>query len=121
MAVYKVWPGAWTGILRNRENSYGLTGMHVPLPAGKFKIADASSDQGFAGRLEFTKREGAITGDLAFLVISDGFNPNDLGQMRERNFYEGMTRIEYEINGGRPFWNFQRASAGVFMLTAVQL
>jgi hypothetical protein len=101
--------------LRNRENSYGITGNAV-FTQRKFKIIDDYSEEGFAGRLEFTKREGAITGDLAFLVMSDGFNPNDLGQMRQRNFYEGMTRIEYDINGGRPFWNFQRASAGVFML-----
>lgn len=98
--------------LRNRENSYGLTGI-AALTRREFKIADASSDQGFAGRLELAKREGAVTGDLAFLVISDGFNPNDLGQMRERNFYEGATSIDYDINGGRPFWNFQRASAGL--------
>ncbi|MFP4366552.1 MAG: DUF5916 domain-containing protein [Bacteroidales bacterium] len=100
--------------LRNRENSYGFTGI-TAFTLREFKVADAHTDQGFAGRLELTKRQGAITGDIAFLVISDGFNPNDLGQMRERNYYEGTTSIDYDINGGRPFWNFQRASAGVML------
>jgi hypothetical protein len=100
--------------LRNRENTYGLTGS-ATFTSREFKIADAHTDQGFAGLLELTKREGAVTGDIGFLLISDGFNPNDLGQMRERNFYEGSASIDYDINGGLPFWSFQRASAGLML------
>jgi len=101
--------------LRNKNNKFGISGM-TALTYRDHRIAGLESETGYSGRLELSKRQGTINGLFALLFYSDKFNPNDLGQLQESNFYEVMTRWNYEINKGKPFSFFQRATTGLFAL-----
>jgi hypothetical protein len=101
--------------IRNKSNTYGISGM-TAFTHRDPRVAGIEPAAGSSGRLVFSKLQGTINGLFALLFYSDKFNPNDIGQLQENNFYEAMVRINYEINGGKAFSIFQRATADLFML-----
>lgn len=109
---------AVTGVdwdVRLGGNRYGLEGF----AAATFRTAegDASlSDTGIAGKVWARKRQGRWTGMIGLDVFGDGFNPNDVGQLRENNFIANLNSVEHELNGGRPFGPFLRASAEAMII-----
>ncbi|HEX2395703.1 MAG TPA: DUF5916 domain-containing protein [Bacteroidales bacterium] len=100
---------------RNKNNKYGISGM-TAFTHRDPGINGVKAASGYSGRLELSKRQGTLNGLFALLFYSDRFNPNDIGQLQESNFYEIMTRWNYEINHGKPFGIFQRATTGLFAL-----
>ena len=99
--------------LRFAGNRYGVEGF------GAFthrRRPGLHAETGFAGKVWGRKRQGVWTGFVGFDVFHDEFNPNDLGQLHENNFIATLLSIDHEINGGRPFGPFQRASLGSFTL-----
>lgn len=98
--------------IRFADNAYGIESFasftHRTL------TADQSAKTGIAAKTWLVKRQGIWSGFVGFDMFSDKFNPNDLGQLRENNFVVGLSRIEHQINGSRPFGPFQQANASLF-------
>ena len=74
------------------------------------------AERGFAGKLWGVKRQGAWQGFAGMDLFSDGFDPNDVGQMPFDNTMVLLSRVEHQINGNRPFGPFQRAGANMFVV-----
>ena len=94
-------------------NRYGIEGF-ASVTHRRATLDDLDPETGFAGKVWLRKRQGAWTGFVGGDVFSDRFNPNDVGQLRENNFLALLVSVEHEINGGRPFGPFLRASAEAF-------
>lgn len=99
--------------IRFLNNQYGIEGFSA-VTHRQSTQTDRAAETGFAGQLFARKRQGAWKGFVGASVFSDEFNPNDLGQLRQNNFSAFLTNISHDINGGRPFGPFLRASADAF-------
>lgn len=95
------------------DNNYGIEGFFA-FTDRNWQNTDTDDETGIAGTLEIRKRQGQWDGFAGVDVFSDGFNPNDAGQLRENNYISLKARIGNEINGGKPFGPFQRAGARFF-------
>ena len=94
-------------------NRYGIEGF-ASVTHRRATELDLDPETGFAGKVWLRKRQGAWKGFVGGDVFSDRFNPNDVGQLRENNFIALLASVEHEINEGRPFGPFLRASAEAF-------
>ena len=94
-------------------NRYGIEGF-ASVTHRRATLDGLDPETGFAGKVWLRKRQGAWTGFVGGDVFSDQFNPNDVGQLRTNNFFAILVSVEHEINGGRPFGPFLRASAETF-------
>lgn len=99
--------------LRLLDNRYGLEGFAAGT-SRSWTEGGVDPEQGFAGRVWVRKRQGAWQGFAGAEAFSDGFNPNDVGQLRSSNAYVLIGSIDHDINDSRPFGPFQRASAELF-------
>lgn len=99
--------------LRFLDNRYGLEGFSAVTHRAGIGV-DRDSETGFAGKLWVRKRQGVWNGFVGADLFSDEFNPNDVGQLQENNFTAALVNVEHQINGGRPFGPFRRASADAF-------
>jgi hypothetical protein len=96
--------------LRMPDNKYGFEGI-AAFARRNSLIPDRSDENGFMAGIVFRKRQGSLTGHITSLVFSDQYNPNDLGwTTNERDFRNIWSNLTYNINGGKPFGPFQRAS-----------
>jgi hypothetical protein len=77
-------------------------------------MQDPARESGVAGKLWARKRQGIWRGFGGAEVYSDGFDPNDLGQLHSSNAYVLIGSVEHDLNGNRPFGPFQRANAEIF-------
>ena len=93
--------------LRFRDNQYGVEGF-LAATNRNWLNTGINSETGFAGKVWLRKRQGIWDGFVGLDVFSDGFNPNDLGQIRQNNFYALISSVGHDINGGRAFGPFQR-------------
>ncbi len=93
--------------LRLNDNQYGIEGFFA-LTHRDWLRSELDAETGFAGKVWLRKRQGVWNGFLGLDVFSDRFNPNDIGQLRQNNFFAFLSRVEHEINGGRPFGPFLR-------------
>lgn len=95
--------------IRFKNNTYKLAGQasmtHISEPDG-----DVSSQTGYAFSTDFDKVRGIWNYSTGLSVITDTFNPNDLGRMRRNNYVSANVGLSHQINGGSPFGNFQQAS-----------
>lgn len=98
---------------RTRNNSYGVSGMAAFTRRDLYN-AQTGPETGFAGTIELNKRQGNINGAVSMSVLSDKFNPNEIGQLMRNNYYDAAGRLNYEIKSGQEFGPFQRASARIF-------
>jgi hypothetical protein len=99
--------------LRLLDNRYGIEGF-TAVTNRWWTAGGLDEETGVAGKVWARKRQGTWQGFTGLDVFSDGFNPNDVGQLRFNNAYVLLGRVDHEINGNRPFGPFQRASAEVF-------
>ncbi len=99
--------------LRLAGNRYGVEGFSA---FTQRRHPTAPTESGFASKLWFRKRQGAWKGFAGLDVFSDGFNPNDLGQLRQRDFFAALLSVDHDLFGGRPFGPFQQARVGSFLI-----
>jgi hypothetical protein len=99
--------------LRFLDNRYGLEGFAAATDR-RWSMEDPSHESGVAGKLWARKRQGTWRGFGGAEIYTDGFDPNDLGQLRSSNAYVLIGSVEHDLNGNRPFGPFQRANAEIF-------
>ncbi len=96
--------------LRFRENQYKLDGQ---LSVTRRRVDD-TADNGFALTAGVDRQRSIWNYSFGLSVISDKFNPNDVGRLRQNNstnFYGGFS---HQINGGRPVGPFQRGDIRLY-------
>ena len=101
--------------IRFLDDRYALTGFAAST-FRRWNDGVEPNQTGFAGQVHAEKRQGAWQGFLGADVFSREFDPNDLGELRERDVYVLLNQVEHEINAGQPFGPFQRASAELFAI-----
>ena len=98
--------GDWD--LRFADNTYGLSG-HASLthrrPAG------ANAETGFSFSAQGARLQGDWTYNATVIALSDHFNPNDVGRLRQNNYVRTRGGVQHQLNGGDPFGPFQRGNA----------
>lgn len=96
---------------RLASNTYQIRG-HASFthrdPSGAPNTGPAT---GFSASTRLARVQGATTYDIRGTLLDDHFNPNDLGRLRQNNFFRARARIEHEFNDGQSFGAFQRANA----------
>ncbi len=96
--------------LRFGNNQYDIEGF-LSVTNRNYTSSDIEGETGFAGKIWARKRQGTWNGFVGFDLFSDKFNPNDIGQLRQNNFYALISNIEHQVNGGKPFGPFLRSGA----------
>jgi hypothetical protein len=65
--------------------------------------------------LVLRKRQGIVDGHLTLLMLTDKYNPNDIGWISfEQNWYRIRANLNYKLKGGKSFGSFQRGEIGAF-------
>lgn len=82
----------------DKTNTYGVTGSTDVSQ----KFYNTSTDVGYRSMLTVGKLSGNYTTSLATKVISDNFNPNDLGYLDRNNIISAILYNTY--NTYKPFW-----------------
>ena len=99
--------------LRFQENMYNVEGFIGT--TSRWETADGlSPDRGYGAKVLFRKRRGMLTGFAGAEGFDRLFRINDVGLLRQNNYIALPLRLNYEINGGRAFGPFLRASVGDF-------
>jgi len=73
---------------------------------------NVDTDTGFAGKILFRKRRGAVQGYLGIEGYAERFDINYVGQLRQSNYFAIPFRLSYSLNGGRPVGPFLQATVG---------
>lgn len=97
--------------LRFKDNTYQLEGQ-ASLSHRRL-LDDSNQETGFSTNASLGKIQGAWEFSTGFIVISDGFNTNDLGRLRRDNYMNVNGSVSHEINGGQAFGPFQRGAVEV--------
>lgn len=87
----------------DKHNKFGVSGS-----ADVSDIISNKSDVGYRSFLSVGKIRGNYQASLFSQVISDRFNPNDLGYLGRNNFYYYALNQSYSIF--KPFWIINNAS-----------
>ncbi|MDX1546282.1 MAG: DUF5916 domain-containing protein [Rhodothermales bacterium] len=99
--------------VRFRDNLYKLDGQLSVAhrePLGD----DLDRQTGFSFAAGFDKVRGDWNVFTGLTVISDDFNPNDIGRLRRNDYTNLSLGFAHQINGGDPFGPFRRATARIF-------
>jgi hypothetical protein len=75
----------------------------------------SSPTTGYALRTQGGRVKGNWTYDLSFRLLTDTFNPNDVGRLRQNNFFRTSGKIRHQVNGGQPIGPFQKADGFLFV------
>lgn len=100
--------------LRFQENTYQVQGYL----SGTHRWTTTShspSSTGLAASTEVGRIQGDWTYHVTVRLRDAAFNPNDLGRMRENNFFRTSGFLNHQFNGGQPFGPFQSGSGFVFV------
>ncbi len=97
--------------VRLAGNQYNIAGF-VGFTRRWWTAADIDAETGFGLKFLMNKRLGAFTGWIGLEGYDKRFDINDVGQIRQNDYYSFPFRVNYELNGGRPFGPFLRASVG---------
>ena len=99
--------------LRFNGNRYKFDGQlsatHRTLPG-----SGIDPEQGFAVTSGFDRQRSAWNFSTNLTVISDRYNPNDMGRLRRNNYTNLSGGFSHQINGGEPFGPFQRGAIRLF-------
>lgn len=98
--------------LRFRENRYKFDGQFSTTYRN---AADDDLERGFALAAGLDRQRSVWNLSAGLNMISDGFNPNDLGILRRNNYVNVRGGVFHQVNRGRPFGRFQRGSVLLFM------
>jgi len=96
--------------IRLSNNQYRFSGQM----SGTHRTEDGESEQGFAFTAGADRQRSIWNFSVDLAVISDGYNPNDIGRLRQNNYVNFSGGVSHQINGGAPFGPFRRASAFLF-------
>lgn len=99
--------------LRFLDNRYSVEGF-VGTTSRWQTSDDEGVNKGYGAKMLFRKRRGALNGFFGIEGFDQFFNIEDIGQLRQKNYFTLPLRIGYDINQGRPFGPFLRASIGDF-------
>ncbi len=94
----------------NRYSLEGFGAASVREPG----LSGMDTQMGYGGKVLLAKRQGVLTGFTGVEGFSDRAHFSDVGRADETNFVSIFLRAEYNLNVGRPFGPFQRASVGDF-------
>jgi len=97
--------------IRMMDNRYSLSGQF----SATHRTEDDESEQGFAFTAGVDRQRSIWNFSADLAVISDGYNPNDIGRLRRNNYVNFSGGVSHQINGGAPFGPFRRASAFFFI------
>ena len=89
--------------LLNKDNSYDIYGNGI---ISQKYIAD-STDIGYNYEIGFEKNSGNFTFDIYRAVISNTYDPNDMGYLENNNEVENELELSYNIFD--PFWIILRS------------
>ncbi|MEX0821303.1 MAG: DUF5916 domain-containing protein [Rhodothermales bacterium] len=95
------------------DNAYGVEGF-ATVTHRYWTPTGPEARTGHGGKVLVAKRQGVLNGFTGVEGFSDLAYYNDWGRVQENNFVSLFLRFEYNLNGGRPFGPFQRASIGDF-------
>ena len=76
---------------------------------------DPSATTGYAVKTEVGRVQGPWTYDVGFRLLTDTFNPNDVGRLRQNNFFRTSGSVRHQINEGQPIGPFQEANGFLFV------
>ena len=96
---------------RFSDNRYKLSGQ----VSGTHHTEDGESEQGFSiyGRVDRQRSIWNYSANAS--VVTNGYNPNDIGRLRQNNYVNFVSGVYHQISRGNPFGPFQRASALLFV------
>lgn len=101
--------------VRFAGNRYGFEGF-AALTHRRAEAAGLAPETGLASSVSLQKRQGAWKGFTGASIVSDAFDPNDVGQLRQNNYVALLGNVDHDLHGGLPFGRFQRASVGGFAI-----
>ena len=99
--------------LRLKNNTFKFDGQ-TSFTRRAVPGSDDPATTGFSFIGGFDKIQGNTSLYSGLTVISDDFNPNDVGQLRRNNYVNLNAGLSHQINGGKPLGPFRRASMFVF-------
>lgn len=99
--------------LRFGGNTYRFNGQTSFAHRNAFE-PDEDDDTGFSLMAGLDKIRGVWNFFSGITVISDGFNPNDLGRLRRDDYLNANLGVSHQINDGEAFGPFRRASFTLF-------
>lgn len=105
------WAGGMNWDMRFLDNRYKFDGQI----SGTSRSDAGALDQGFAMAAGFDRQRSIWNLSSGFTLVSDNFNPNDVGRLRQSNYINFFGGTSHQINRGNPFGPFQRASAFLYM------
>lgn len=105
------WAGGMNWDMRLSDNRYKFDGQI----SGTSRTDDGELERGFALAAGFDRQRSLWNLASGFTMVSGGFNPNDVGRLRQNDYINFFGGTSHQINRGRPFGPFQRASAFLYM------
>lgn len=100
--------------LRFNDNAYQIQG-HLSGTHRRTTAAETEPSTGLAAKTEIGRIQGNWTYNAGFQIRDDDFDPNDVGRLRENNFFRVSGFLNHQVNGGQPFGPFQSAEGFVFV------
>ena len=103
---------------RLSDNTYKISGI-ASVTNRQFEDPSFEDTRGFSAYTAFEKVKGSFTYSTSARVVSDEFNPNDIGRIRDVDFWSFSTRLELQFNDGQPFGPFRRASVFTYVYQSI--
>jgi hypothetical protein len=94
--------------IRNKKKTYAISGK-----GGFSTRTNGEHETGYFGNLEIEKNSGKLRFGIEQSIISDKFNPNDLGYLQRNNELNTEAFINYNII--EPFWIIRELHANIWM------
>ena len=95
--------------LRLSDNTIQLGG-HLSGTHRRGTTGDVAPSTGVSLNTEIGRIRRDWNFNVGFRLRDDEYNPNDLGRLRENNFFQISSFHTYQFNGGQPVGPFQRLS-----------
>lgn len=92
---------------RNKSMDYALKGMAALSHRGL-----SNYETGYSAQLGFQKNKGDFQFGASQFVVSDKYNPNDLGYLERNNKVSTESYVYYQIV--EPFWIFREVSGDIW-------
>ena len=100
--------------LRFSDQTYRFYG-YLSTTHRRHTTPDSGPSTGYALQTKVGRVRGSWTYDLNFRLLTDTFDPNDVGRLRENNFFRTSGSTTYQFNGGQPIGPFQEANSSLFV------
>jgi hypothetical protein len=100
--------------LRFLDQTYQFSG-YLSTTHRRLTGAAPSPKTGYAVRTRGGRVKGDWTYDLSFRLLTDTFDPNDVGRLRRNNFFRTSGSVRHQFNGGQPIGPFQEANGFLFV------